>query len=133
MNLDQLREFIAHKQRISELEAELKKEKAAAAALEEPLIEALAEDGVDSMRVDGVTTYMHTQYWASKRDGVETEQVVDALRASGYGDLVAENYNSQTLSAVVRELIEQDEPLPEPLAEVIVSSPKTSLRIRNKA
>lgn len=119
--------------RKSSLEDELGEIKKELGALEETLVETFALEGVQNMSLDGATVYLHRQVWAAKNDSdVTTQQICEALTASDLSGFVAENFNWQTLSAYVRERDDQGEELPEPLARLIHSTERYSLRVRGK-
>lgn len=90
-----------------------KHEKAAADAkkladeAEAALVEAFATEGVQSVNIDGRTVYRRKDLIVSKAAGVATDSVIEAVRAAGWGALIGENYNAQTLKATVRECRER--------------------------
>ena len=74
------------------------------------LLEQFASHGIQSLRIAEVgTTYLHETGWVRvKREGEkatmeETDRALEALRVAGLGDLIAEKWNVQTLSAIWRE------------------------------
>jgi len=115
---------------------------------EEAIFAEWEAEGVATVKLDtGETVYTHSQYWAkaapkldkkgnpiTDKDGNELyyskEDIIKALRASGFGDLISEGYNSNSLSGVIRELKKNKEDIPEPLAKVITAEPTYSVRIR---
>jgi hypothetical protein len=58
------------------------------------------------------------------------EQVNAALKACGMGDMVAETFNSQTVSAYLRDLDKQGLPVPAQLAAVLDASETFKLKVR---
>lgn len=79
-------------------------------AIRPGLLEQFATNGVQSINLkDAGTCYLHESGWVkTKRVGAkatpeEIERGIDALKAAGYGDLIAEKWNTQTLSAIWRE------------------------------
>lgn len=111
-------------------EVEAKTIKAEADELEQQLLEEFAEEGTDSVSLDGTTVYLRRDLFAAKKDGIETPDVVKALVACGLGHFVTDTYNANTLSAHLRALDDTDTPLPPELDEVIYGFEKYSIRTR---
>lgn len=112
------------------LEAELDGVKKAATALEEELVEAFTDEGVQNMRVDGNTVYLERTLWAQREKGVTPEEVVAALRAAGLDALVGEGVNMNTLSSHLRELDEHDTPLPDALVGKVKAAEVFKVKVR---
>jgi len=102
MNVQQLREFVSLENRKKDLDAELKAVKQQLDDLEEALVPQFVEDGVQKMTVDGRTVSLTQDVYASPLN--DREDVVDALKHSELGQYVAENYNTNSLTAFVREV-----------------------------
>jgi vacuolar-type H+-ATPase subunit I/STV1 len=102
MNMQQLREFVSLENRKKDLDAELKSVKQQLDDLEEALVPQFIEDGVQKMTVDGRTVSIQQDVYASPLN--DREDVVDALKQSELGQYVAENYNTNSLTAFVREV-----------------------------
>jgi len=108
--------------------------------IEEILMEKMSENGIQNINAGDRTIYIHRQYWAGAKN--EREQLVQALKDIGMQDYVKENYNTHSISAWVRERIEEyenendtvvDDPieiLPEELQEEMKISEKVQLRSR---
>jgi hypothetical protein len=102
MNMEQLKEFVCLENRKRDLDAELKGVKARLDELEEALVPQFIEDGLTKATVDGRTVSLAQEIYASPLDG--RERVVEALKASELAQYVSENYNTNSLSAFVREV-----------------------------
>ncbi len=102
MNMEQLKEFVCLENRKRDLDAELKGVKAKLDELEEVLIPQFIEAGLTKATVDGRTVSLWQEIYASPLDG--RERVVEALKASELAQYVSENYNTNSLSAFVREV-----------------------------
>jgi vacuolar-type H+-ATPase subunit I/STV1 len=102
MNMQQLRGFVSLENRKKDLDAELKSVKQQLDDLEEALVPQFIEDGVQRMTVDGRTVSIQQDVYASPLN--DREDVVDALKQSELGQYVAENYNTNSLTAFVREV-----------------------------
>lgn len=111
--------------RLSELRKELKRlSDAIGAEIEagqEQLVEMYTHAGTGLIEIGGRVGTLGSQIWARKVDeSVTSEDVAAALRADGLGHLVSpESYNSSRLSAFLRDLDEENKPIPPHLAQVI--------------
>jgi len=130
-NLDSelLREFAridAELDAISFKEKILKKRKA---VIDPILQEQFASVGIKYANVIGRTIYSHSQIWAKKEDGVTDDDMIAALKAAGYGEIyVNEKVNHQSLSALIREWVDNDESLPKEFEGVIGYTEKTQMK-----
>jgi len=102
MNMQQLRGFVSLENRKKDLDAELKSVKQQLDDLEEALVPQFIEDGVQRMTIDGRTVSIQQDVYASPLN--DRDDVVDALKQSELGQYVAENYNTNSLTAFVREV-----------------------------
>jgi hypothetical protein len=106
MNMEQLREFVSLENRKRDLDAELKAANQRLDELEDLIIPQFIEAGVPSIAVtvDGSTRTLsiYPDVYASPLNG--RTEVAAALKASELGQYVAENYNSNSLTAYVREV-----------------------------
>jgi len=105
MNMEQLKEFVALEKRKRDLDSELKAIGTRLDDLEQALVPQFLADGVASMKVDGRTVYIAQDIHASPAN--DRAEVIAALKRSELGQYVAENYNTQSLRAFVREVAEE--------------------------
>ncbi len=77
-----------------------------------------------------MTLYLHRQVWASPAEGKNRSDVAAALQANGMGELVNPNYNSNTLSAWVRERVKSEEAIPSGLADVLNITERVEVNTR---
>lgn len=122
--MSQMGRYAEHIIRKRELEAELRLIEATLETLEEPLLERMATNGMQSMRVKGITLYILPQIWAGAvmrevtlGDGTTAmvgnkQETCDALIAIGQAQFVEPNFNVQTVSAYVREFPRDDKGMP---------------------
>jgi hypothetical protein len=119
-------------------EAEVEKLTAKKNLLGDLLAKAYEDEGLTSLTVDvdgkPFVAYQHNQYWAKRKNGAAAEDVYDALITAGLEDLATRSYNTQSVSAYLRELKKTDEdaPLPDALAEVLDFSKVTKIQVRKK-
>lgn len=97
--------------------------------LEQQLMEVFAQQSIDRMTMDGHTVYLHSQMWASAKDGQKPE-LIAALDACGMDHLAQRSLNSNTLSALVREYDNDERPLPAAVEEHVHRTYKYTLRKR---
>lgn len=102
MNMEQLKEFVCLENRKKDLDAELKATKQKLDDLEQVLVPQFIDDGVQRMTVDNRTVSLAQDIYASPLG--DRAEVVAALKASELGQYVAENYNTNSLTAFVREV-----------------------------
>ena len=102
MNLEQLKEFVCLENRKKELDAEQKQVKQQLDDLEDALVPQFIQNGIQKMTVDGRTVSLVHDIYASPL--YDRDDVVAALKQSELGQYVAENYNTNSLTAFVREV-----------------------------
>ena len=124
---DQLKEL---KDRKKELEAETKNINAEIDRIDLELSDAMAEAECDKFSRNGNTFYLSTRLFASPVSGYK-EEMISALKLNGYGDIVTETVNANTLSSFVKEqkTLNADE-VPAWLSEYINIHEKVSVGIR---
>jgi len=133
---DPLARYVALEYERRELEARLGEIKAEAARLEYRILEDWAERGQTSAKIGGLLAYVTTDFWCSKKPGVDTQEVCRRLEAAGLGRLVAPAYNAQSLKAWVKEQAIWDDSgnqsyaIPEEIAEVVQWGETPRLRTR---
>ena len=98
--------------------------------LDRQLSDAMAETQLDSFSRNGSTFYLHSRLYASPSTG-RKDAMMQALKQNGYGSLVVESVNSNTLSSFVREQMEANEGnIPSWLGDTISTYEKISVGIR---
>lgn len=115
-----LHEYVELIHRKRELESQLRQVKeqlgetegSGPGAMERRALEYFGQNGVQSLKLNGMTLYVNRQLWAHAKDGDFVAGCL-ALKEAGLGDFVAERFNVQSLSAWVRERDRNGEPLPE--------------------
>ena len=106
-----------------ELDDRLKAVKRRADAMKESLLEEMAENGIDSANVHGLSVFSRTDLFVNKKanaDGVTTQMVCDVLEALGRGDMVSDGYSGSSLKSLVREIQGDDgDGVPEQLENLL--------------
>lgn len=104
------------------------------AKLEEELLEEYTDEGVSSLKVDTsegrFTVFPRRELWAGREEGVDNDAACAALRAAGLDDLCETKFNTQKLSAVVREMDAAGAPYPASFVGVIKVTEKYRLSVR---
>ncbi|MCM1530387.1 MAG: hypothetical protein NC093_10390 [Alistipes sp.] len=124
---DQLKEL---KDRKKELDAQSKTLGAEIDRLDLELSDAMAEAECERFSRNGNTFYLNTRLFASPAAG-RKEDMIFALKQNGYGDIVTETVNANTLASFVKEqaVLNADE-VPAWLADVVNTYEKVSVGIR---
>lgn len=79
-------------------------------SLEQECFSLMQQTGISNITIDGRNMFMRIDRFAQVMDKPRLHKW---LRENGYADLLVENVNSQTLSAVMRELEDEGGDLPE--------------------
>lgn len=102
------RELLDAEARVKELEDEVKRAKEVRDGLNDALAERMTDEEVQSLNVSGRMLYLRPQVYASYKKEIE-DVFFDALEGHGYGAIIKPTVNSRTLTASVRELIEEND------------------------
>ena len=129
MNTQELKRFVALEERRRQLETEVDAIKAEASELESRLLPQFEQSGTERIAIDGRTVYVERKLWAKAKDG-DKPAVCKALKRAHLGDYVEETFNTNSLSAYVRELDREERPLPSSLRDVLEVSEVFKLRTR---
>lgn len=111
-----LQKFIETSKLKKELEARLKDATSDLKEYEEHMLEYFEEMGVESISSGDTTVYLHRQLWARAKDG-NKEAVIAALKGTELEDMVQETFNTNTLSAWVRECERDGRAIPDALKD----------------
>ena len=124
---DRLKELRNAKQ---EAEQRVKELNAAIDDVDYELSELMAQTETQSFNRAGTLFYLSTTTRASALPDRKTD-LYDALKAEGYGDLVYETVNANSLSAFVKEQrAENDDALPEWLNGLVTLFEKSTVGVR---
>ena len=90
----------------------------------------MAMSECDNFSRHGSTFYLKSRLYASPKAGGK-DKLFSALRKNGYGSMVQENVNANTLSSFVKEQKENNkDTIPEWLSSVVNAYEKISVGIR---
>lgn len=123
---DRLKDLKQHKK---ELESEIKALNAEIEETESKLVELMVAEEMQNFTRNGQIFYLNSKVYASAVADRKLE-LYDWLKENGYGDLVYETVNANSLAAFVREQLEEADELPEGLAGMVNVFEKTTVGIR---
>ena len=124
---DKLKELPDRK---SELEERAKANQAELEQVMLALSEQMAASETQSFSRSGLLFYLNSKTYAAAKAGQKFE-LFDALKKQGFGSLITETVNANSLSAFVREQIEEKEDtLPEWLEDKVNVFEKVSVGVR---
>ncbi len=94
------------------------------------LSDAMAEGEIERFSRNGSTFYLKSRLFASPAAG-KKDGMMQALKDNGYGSIVTETVNANTLASTIKEYQEQTgETLPDWLSEYVSLYEKTTVGIR---
>lgn len=122
MNIDKVKKFAAltnakrnHQKELDAISDELQ-------VLQDEILAEMSHEGLSSLRVDvddsRFTVYPLRQLWAKAHEG-NYDKACRFLKRIGLGDLVERRFNTNRLSAVIREWDDQDVPMPRNIEKYI--------------
>ena len=127
LNLDLLRRYAALNRQLNALNQTAKKCKTKMTALEETIIQHMADEQVEKVNLaPGENIKITSLTFASYPD---PQSAMTALRKAGFDDLIHENFDRGRLNALIREFESKGEPLPEAFDGIIESNPKYYVKI----
>ena len=122
MNTDRLKKYAALTSAKRNKSAELDAINAELSILQDEILAEMAEEGTSQVRVDlpdgRFTLYPMKQLWAKAHEG-NYDKACRFLKKIGLGDLVEKRFNTNRLSAVIREWDAQEVPLPKGIEKYI--------------
>ena len=120
----------AAKDRKKELDAQVKDVNAEIESLDLALSDAMAEAELDRFSRNGSTFYLNTRLFASPAAG-RKDDLMQVLKDQGYGSIVVETVNANTLASFVKEQMAANEDvIPEWLSDVVSTFEKVSVGVR---
>lgn len=118
------------KEQKKELEAQADAVGAEIATLDSQLSDAMVEADLDRFSRNGSTFYLKSRLFASPAAGRKDEMIA-ALKGNGYGSLVVESVNANTLASFIKEQREVNgTDVPEWLGDTVATYEKVSVGIR---
>lgn len=125
-------ELKAAKNEKKELETKTKELNVRIEELERKLSDAMADAECDKFTRNGNTFYLNSRLYASPAAGGRNA-LIHALKDNGYGSIVTETVNANTLASFCKEqMASHEDELPEWLSDVVNTFEKVSVGIRKK-
>lgn len=120
----------AAKDRKKELDAMVKEVSAEIEQIDLALSDAMAEQEVERFSRNGSTFYLNTRLFASPAAG-RKDEMMQTLKDNGYGSLVVETVNANTLASFVKEQkAANGDEVPQWLSDVVSVFEKVSVGVR---
>lgn len=125
----------AYSELLKQLQSQSKEQKTLEdqkSSLEQELVDAMADEGVPQIKLEnGMTLFRRTDTFWGAADGIEKEELVNVLANHPRTmDLIAPNYNANSLRSRVNEIVENGE-LDDTLARVLKKIEKPKIGYRN--
>ena len=115
MQVDILKEIIELDAKRKGLDFEVAQIKEKRAKLERQMLEEFMDEGVQSMKVDGRTCYLHRRVVVSAQD---KQAACDFMKGKELEDYVKEGFDVRSIAAYVKEMEMAEEPLPDGFDDV---------------
>lgn len=116
-------QYAAAFDRKDELEAATKENNATIMRLRDELAKQMTEEGYESLERDGYIYRVEQKIKYSKRSDEDIAAAgldfFSVLREEGLGDIIKETVNAQTLQSTIKAYIDENEELPDNLAQCI--------------
>ena len=120
----------AAKDRKKELDAQIKDVNAEIDSLDLALSDAMAEAELERFSRNGSTFYLNTRLFASPAAG-RKDDLMQTLKDQGYGSIVVETVNANTLASFCKEqLAAHEDELPAWLDHVVSTFEKVTVGVR---
>lgn len=129
LNMEEINRYATLMRSKKELNRQIKEIDVELAKMEEPLLEAMASSGLQSLKLTGGgTLFVRTQVWPKFLEGKDRRHVLVALKKDGLGEYIKEDFNANQFAAFVREVhASDDQQLPPHLAECVEASERFKL------
>jgi hypothetical protein len=112
------------------LDAQVKAVNAEIEQIDRDLSDAMTEQELDKFTRNGSTFYLNSRLFASPASG-RKDELLAALKENGYGSLVTETVNANTLASFCKEqLAANEDALPAWLSDVISTFEKVTVGVR---
>lgn len=113
-----------------ELDTQVKEVNAEIEGLDLALSDAMAEAELDRFSRNGSTFYLNTRLFALPAAG-RKDDLMQVLKDQGYGSIVVETVNVNTLASFVKEqMAANEDEIPEWLSDVVSTFEKVSVGVR---
>ncbi len=118
LDTEAFKEFVALTNKKKELKEKLDVVTNEIISKEKFLIDNLMSNDMTKISISGKTCYTKINTFAVIKD---RDKAIKLLKESGYEDFIAEKYNINSISKLVRDLLEKDGELPENFGDTITA------------
>lgn len=123
-----LDELISAENHKRELKAALKEVEKTINDIKEVVLAKFQQEGTRSVRRDDGTVYLQKKFTVKPR--ISKDHVIEALVASGFDDLVVPSYNYMRLCSLIKEMDDNNDPLPPELIEAVEAKENYTVVVR---
>jgi hypothetical protein len=127
-DLAQFKTFFELDAKKKDLEKDLEKTKADIATLETQLIEVMEANDMPQMKIGSKLCYINHRRFAKIADKNEAIRI---LKEKGYKDFIFEGYNTNSISKLCRDLVDENGELPPEFGDTIRLGEVQKLGIRS--
>jgi hypothetical protein len=125
--LDPFKEFFDLDTRKKELETELKQINEKMQTIEPTLIELLEANDMSKISIGDKMCYINPRRFAMISSQSEAVKI---LKEAGYNDFISESYNTNSISKLCRDLVDEHGDLPEEFGEIIKLGEVAKLNVK---
>ena len=125
--LSEVSELHAEKRAIKARESQIN---ARLAKINDQAVNTMIDSEIKNLNVKGRIIFVNKDIYAKVPDTSSKEQVCNLLRDFGYGDLIKNTYNANSLSALLREIIKENGELPKEFDGILGTSERLTIRSR---
>ena len=126
LDTEGFREYIELNAKKKQLAADLEKIKQKMTKMQQFLIDNLESNEMSKIPIAGKTCYIKNSTFAVIKNRADA---IDVLRKAGYGDYVKEGINQQSISKLVRDLLEDEGELPAAFGKTISIGTRADLQV----
>jgi len=128
MSLDTegFKKYIELNDKKKRLSTELDETKKKMKDIQQFLIDNLESNEMTKIPIAGKTCYIKNSTFAVIKNKADA---IDVLRKAGYGEFVKEGINQNSISKLVRDLLEEDGELPETFGKIITTGCRSDLNV----
>ncbi len=119
-------EYIKLNEKKKQLSADLEETKQKMLKMQTFLIENLEANEMTKIPIAGKTCYIKNSSFAVINNRADA---IDVLKKAGYEDYVKEGINTQSVSKLVRDLLEEDGELPDSFGKIITVGFRSDLNV----
>lgn len=129
LDMDALKEFAEIENKLVELKLQMDGLETRKTELNPYIVQNLIDNQIDRITVNGRTIYTHRRVVINVLS--DRQKAIEALKKSGFGDYVKEDFNTRSVNALLSEMVNNDVPFPEEFEGCIDYHSIVNARSRN--